>query len=105
VHRLISNILTATVFGPCYFKYLEIIQGMDKSDCTTFEDVMTALGGNGPVGDLTGAKASTVSMWKKAGSFPSNTFLVMGEALSAMGKSAPASLWNMKASAEQESAA
>lgn len=78
---------------------------MSKANLTTFDEVMDALGGNGPVGDLVGAKASTVSMWRKAQSFPANTYLAMTEAMKARGVSAPASLWGMKMPDEQESAA
>jgi len=49
------------------------------------------------VGELTGAKPSTLSMWRKANAFPSNTYFVITEALKEMGKTAPASLWGMVA--------
>lgn len=78
---------------------------MSTHELIEFEQVMDALGGNGPVGDLTGAKASTVSMWRKSQSFPTNTYLLMTEALRARGFQAPASLWGMKQPDEQESAA
>lgn len=73
----------------------------------TVDAVMAALGGNQHVAGLTASKPSAVSMWKKAGSFPSNQFVVMTEALRAIGKSAPLSLWGMNASKshiEKESA-
>jgi len=62
----------------------------------TVDAVMAALGGNQPVAGLTSSKPSAVSMWRKAKSFPSNTHLVMTEALERQGKTAPASLWGMK---------
>lgn len=80
---------------------------MSLENLDTFSEVMDALGGNQGVGELTGAKPSTLSMWRKANSFPSNTYVVITDALHAIGKTAPASLWGMKAPAtsEQESAA
>jgi hypothetical protein len=66
----------------------------------TFSDVWDALGGRQGLIGLTGAKTSTLSMWKKAESFPSNTYVAMTDALRAIGKTAPASLWGMKAPAE-----
>lgn len=76
-----------------------------SGNLTTIDAIIDAIGGNGPVGELTGAKASTVSMWKKSQSFPANTFLVITAALNAKGLSAPASLWGMKSPSEQETAA
>lgn len=68
---------------------------MDLENLSTVEDVFTALGGPSGMQSLTGSKPNTVSMWKDNG-FPSNTYLVMSEALRAQGKTAPASLWGMK---------
>jgi hypothetical protein len=65
-----------------------------------FSDVWDALGGREGLAGLTGAKTSTLSMWKKARSFPSNKYVAMTDALRAIGKTAPASLWGMKAPAE-----
>lgn len=67
----------------------------------TADAVMTALGENPGVAELTGAKPSAISMWRKAESFPPNTYVVMTEALRALGKAAPDSLWRMKAPAEE----
>jgi len=78
---------------------------MSLENLDTFSEVMEALGGNQGVGDLTGAKPSTLSMWRKANSFPSNTYVVITDALRAIGKTAPASLWGMKQPAEPERAA
>lgn len=71
--------------------------------CETLEtaaQVMEALGGNQGVAELTGAKPSAISMWRKAESFPANTYITMTKALRAVGKSAPDSLWRMKLPAE-----
>lgn len=73
---------------------------MDLETLETAADVFTALGGNTGVAALTGANPSTLSMWKAAESFPSNTYFVMTEALRAIGKTAPAALWRMKAAVE-----
>lgn len=78
---------------------------MTLQTVTTFSEVMAVLGGNQGVGELTGAKPSTLSMWRKAEAFPSNTYVVITEALRAVGKTAPASLWGMKQCAEPEQAA
>lgn len=74
----------------------------------TASDVFDALGGNSGLEALTGSKPSAISMWKKAGSFPANTYVVMTDALAAVGKRAPDSLWGMKAAnadSEKETAA
>ena len=73
---------------------------MDLEFLETVADVFTALGENPGVGVLTGAKPSTLSMWRSAGRFPPNTYVVFTEALRALGKTAPDSLWKMKAPAE-----
>ena len=65
---------------------------------TTVREVKLALGGNTAVAILTGSKPSAAGNWggPKCPQFPSKTFVVMNEALAAIGKSAPASLWGMK---------
>lgn len=62
----------------------------------TAEQVFEALGGNKGLETLTGSKPNTVSMWKKAGGFPANSYIMIMDALRAVGKTAPASLWSMK---------
>lgn len=62
----------------------------------TATQVFDALGGNAGVGKLTGAKSSAMSMWRQAESFPPNTYVAMTDALRALGKTAPDSLWRMK---------
>jgi hypothetical protein len=76
---------------------------MSSEKLETFSEVWDALGGRQGLSGLTGAKTNTLSMWKKAESFPSNTYVVMTDSLRAIGKTAPASLWGMKAPAEASS--
>lgn len=64
-------------------------------------DVIIALGGNQPVADLTGSTNKAVSNWRGFETFPSNTYVAITEALAAIDKTAPASLWGMKVPAEQ----
>lgn len=73
---------------------------MDLEILDTAADVFTALGENPGVADLTGAKPSAISMWRAAESFPPNTYVIMTDALRAIGKTAPDSLWRMKVPAE-----
>lgn len=69
-------------------------------------EVMDALGGNGAVAELTGSTNKAVWNWRASGSFPSNTYVVLTDALRAIGKTAPDSLWGMKAAnSEPERAA
>ena len=64
-------------------------------------DVIIALGGNQAVADLTGSTNKAVSNWRRPNeTFPSNTYVSLLAALHAIGKTAPASLWNMKVPAE-----
>lgn len=67
----------------------------------TTEDVIVALGGNAPVAEITASKPNAVSNWRSFKTFPSNTYVALTAALQAIGKSAPASLWGMKASASE----
>jgi hypothetical protein len=72
----------------------------------TVADVFEALGGNGGLETITGSKPSAISMWKKAGKFPSRTYVTMIAALHAIGKTAPDTLWGMQAvNSEPERAA
>lgn len=73
---------------------------MDLETLETAAEVFTALGENPGVAELTGAKASAISMWRAAESFPPNTYVIMTDALRAVGKTAPDSLWRMKVTAE-----
>lgn len=74
-------------------------------EISSTSEVMDALGGNGAVAELTGSKNKAVWNWRGSETFPSNTYVVMTEALRAIGKTAPASLWGMKQPAEPERAA
>lgn len=63
----------------------------------TVEEVIQQLGGSTAVMSLTGsAYVSTVSNWKKRGTFPANTRDILTEALSQRSFCAPASLWGMR---------
>ena len=61
----------------------------------TTSAVIKALGGTAKVARLVGRSMQAVSNWKERGAFPSETFVLLTTALSAEGKSAPASLWGM----------
>ena len=62
----------------------------------TTSSVIDELGGNPAVADLTNSTTKAVWNWRGFETFPSNTYVVMTEALKAKGKTAPASLWGMK---------
>lgn len=70
----------------------------------TTSAVIDELGGNGPVGELTGSRPKTVSMWKTVGKFPWRTQMPITEALRAKKKVASLSLFGMTAPAETEKA-
>lgn len=71
----------------------------------TAPEVITALGGFKDVADLTGRLSKTVWYWSNTGSFPSNTYVLLKEALATKGKTAPDSLWDMMEPARQTGAA
>jgi hypothetical protein len=62
---------------------------------TSTTQVIEALGGNTAVAALTGRQPSAVSNWHGADHFPSNTFVLMGRKLQALGIEAPDWLWDM----------
>jgi hypothetical protein len=65
-----------------------------RSILYTTTEVIDALGGNAKVQVLVEAKSrQRVSNWRRFKSFPSNTHAAMSEALAAIGKTAPRSLW------------
>ena len=64
--------------------------------CQTTSEVIDALGGNNAVSELAHVKPKTVWHWRNIGAFPSNTFLLITEALARSGKAADYSLWGMK---------
>jgi hypothetical protein len=68
----------------------------------TTSEVMDELGGNLAVAEITESRPKAVWNWRKSGVFPSNTYVAITEALLAKGKTAPASLWGMKASGSEE---
>jgi hypothetical protein len=73
------------------------------NELRTTSEVIIALGGNRPVAELTRSTHKAVSNWRGFSKFPSNTYLAMTAALAAKGKTAPASLWGMRESAEVSS--
>lgn len=63
----------------------------------TAEKVIDALGGLERVCELTGANLKQAWNWHgRAGTFPSNTYVVMTRALRRRGAVAPPQLWKMK---------
>lgn len=73
---------------------------------TTTSAVVDALGGYLAVAEITGSKPKAVSNWPRFETFPANTYVALTSALLAKGKTAPASLWGMKAAnSDQETAA
>ncbi len=63
----------------------------------TTDAVIDLLGGNGPTGEIVGAKPKTVSNWREAarGRFPADTFLALNRALARRGRAASPRLWGM----------
>lgn len=78
---------------------------MSKIDLTTTSAVMDALGGNVPVAELTGRTPTAVSNWRRFDAFPANTYVALTQALDAIGRRAPASLWSMAGARRERSAA
>lgn len=68
----------------------------------TVPEVNNALGGLSAVAKLTGRTYSAAAQWPYLGTFPSNTYLIITDALAVLGKSAPASLWGMTATQGRE---
>jgi hypothetical protein len=66
---------------------------MDPEILETVDAVIDALGGNSGIAALTGSKPSALSMWRSAEGFPSNTYVIITDALRTKGKAAPTSLW------------
>ena len=62
---------------------------------STTDEVIDALGGNGPVGAIVGVPAGTVSAWRQwyRGKFPTRTYKVLHDALAEKDLAAPDSLW------------
>jgi hypothetical protein len=76
-------------------KSLEDIVGMIELQTT--KDVIDALGGTSGIAELTDAKPKAISMWRTLGRFPWKTYPVITAALRVKGKTAPESLFGMKA--------
>jgi hypothetical protein len=70
----------------------------------TSADVIDALGGPDAVVALTRRSHKTVWRWRKHG-FPPGTYLTIQNALAAVSKTAPASLWWADAAASKETVA
>lgn len=66
-------------------------------------EVIDALGGNRPVAVLTQrTREQSVSNWRGWDYFPPDTYVVLKDALRAIGKTAPDSMWRMVASPETQ---
>jgi hypothetical protein len=62
----------------------------------TTTEIIDLLGGNHAVAALTDASAKAVSNWRAAGTFPSNTYLLIKSELLRHGITAPDNLWSMR---------
>jgi len=60
--------------------------------------VITTLGGNSRVAEVTHSDPKAVSNWKVNGKFPAATYVVIQRHLNKMGLTAPDSLWGMRGS-------
>lgn len=65
------------------------------ADLHTTSEVIDALGGVNTVATMTGRKYNAAWNWKTFEHFPSDTYVVMVEALKVRGHQAPSSLWRM----------
>jgi hypothetical protein len=84
---LLEKVL-APGFEPCHEC------GMKK--LTTTKDVIAELGGTAGIALLTGADAKAISVWRTR-AFPWKTYPIIIAALEKRGKTAPATLWGIKA--------
>jgi hypothetical protein len=66
-----------------------------KSKLETADEVIDAAGGTSKVAKHFGVSIPTVCIWRKKG-LPASRYLQWQEVLSALDKSAPASLWGQK---------
>lgn len=73
---------------------------MDLKPLTTTAEVMDALGGIRAVAALTGRKYTAAANWRRFPTFPSNTYVIMTDALRQVGYQAPHSLWGMESQQE-----
>jgi hypothetical protein len=63
--------------------------------------VISALGGNSRVAELTHSNPKAVSNWKVSNRFPAATYVTLRERLKTMGLSAPDKLWGMRLKAKK----
>jgi hypothetical protein len=69
---------------------------MSKRAFTSTNQIIEALGGNAAVAALTGRWPGAVSNWRSLEHFPANTYVIMRDALLALGHEAPPDwLWDM----------
>lgn len=61
----------------------------------TVDQVIDALGGTSAVARLVGKWPSAISNWRVRGVMPADTLLVISNALKAIRKNAPPSLWDV----------
>ena len=73
---------------------------MQQTSLNTAKAVVEALGGPTKVGRMTGRTPQQVWNWKRANRFPGRTYLMMTEALAALGCTAPAHLWQQMSADE-----
>ena len=62
---------------------------MSKRAFTSTSQVIEALGGNAAIAALTGRWPGAVSNWRSLDHFPANTYVIMRDALLALGHEAP----------------
>ena len=63
--------------------------------------VISALGGNSRVAEVTHSNPKAVSNWKVMNKFPAATYVTLREHLETMGLSAPDKLWGMRRKAKR----
>jgi hypothetical protein len=62
----------------------------------TADEVIELLGGIEDLAELASTSANAVYNWKSCGKFPADTYLLIQDALEALGKIAPDNLWPMR---------
>ena len=70
---------------------------MKKDKLETADDVIDAAGGTTKVAARFQVSIPAVCQWRRRGKLPPRTFSAWQQILSAMGKSAPPSLWRQEA--------
>lgn len=66
---------------------------MSAEDIQTVGDLIKRLGGPAKASPVLGKSPQNITNWQRAGAIPSKHFLVHQQALTAIGVTAPASLW------------